>query len=227
MRLLLVEDDEQLGLALQAGLEQQGYAVDWVRDGMAAELAAMDGAHDLMLLDVALPRQDGLTVLQNLRRAGFSAVVLIITVRDEIQQRAHGLDVGADDFIVKPFAMEELTARISAALSRSRGRVQAIVMHGRVSLDPASRQVTRDGQVVSLTVREFALLRHLVENRGRIRSRDQLQDSLYSLGSSIESNAIEVHVHNLRRKLGTELIRTVHGQGYVIDLPRLGDTPRE
>lgn len=219
MRLLLVEDDEHLGRAVQTGLEQQGYAVDWVRDGVAGELAARDGQYEALLLDIGLPRQDGLAVLQALRRTGFAAPILLITARDEIQDRVHGLDAGADDFIVKPFDMDELAARLRAALRRARGRAQSVVSHGGLTVDPGSRQVTRDGQVIPLTAREFALLLHLLEHRGRIRSRSQLQESLYSWDSDIESNAIEVHVHNLRRKLGKELIRTVHGQGYVIDQP--------
>ena len=217
MRLLLVEDDEHLGRALQTGLSQQGYAVDWLQDGVAAEHAARDGDYGAMLLDIGLPRQDGMQVLHNLRRSGFAAPILIITARDEIQDRVHGLDSGADDFIVKPFDMAELGARLRAALRRAQGRPQARVQHGDISVDPASRQVTVAGQHVSITSREFALLLHMLEHRGQVRSRGQLQEALYSWDSDIESNAIEVHVHNLRRKLGKELIRTVHGQGYVID----------
>jgi two-component system, OmpR family, response regulator QseB len=217
MRLLLVEDDEHLGRAMQTGLSQQGYAVDWLQDGVSAELAARDGNYDAILLDIGLPRQDGLQMLQSLRRAGFAAPILIITARDEIGDRVHGLDSGADDFIVKPFDMEELGARLRAAHRRAQGRPQAQVLHGDICVDPASRQVTRAGQAVSLTSREFTLLLHMLEHRGRVRTRNQLQESLYSWDTDIESNAIEVHVHNLRRKLGKDLIRTVHGQGYIID----------
>jgi two-component system, OmpR family, response regulator QseB len=217
MRLLLVEDDEHLGRAMQTGLSQQGYAVDWLQDGVSAELAARDGNYDAILLDIGLPRQDGLQMLQSLRRAGFAAPILIITARDEIGDRVHGLDSGADDFIVKPFDMEELGARLRAAHRRAQGRPQAQVLHGDICVDPASRQVTRAGQAVSLTSREFTLLLHMLEHRGRVRTRNQLQESQYSWDTDIESNAIEVHVHNLRRKLGKDLIRTVHGQGYIID----------
>lgn len=217
MRLLLVEDDEHLGRALQTGLSQQGYSVDWVRDGVAGELAAVDGRYEAIVLDLGLPRQDGLQVLTNLRRGGFTAPILIITARDEIQDRVHGLDSGADDFIIKPFDLEELGARLRAAHRRAQGRPQALLRHGDLVVDPAARQVSRGEAQVPLTGREFALLMHLLEHRGRVRSRPQLEESLYSWNSDVESNAIEVHVHNLRRKLGKDLIRTVHGQGYVID----------
>jgi DNA-binding response OmpR family regulator len=217
MRLLLVEDDEHLGRALQTGLAQQGHAVDWLQDGVAAELAARDGEYDAIVLDLGLPRQDGLQLIAGLRRDGYAAPILIITARDEIRDRVQGLDMGADDFIVKPFDLEELGARLRAAHRRAVGRPQAAVVHGDIRVDPAARQVTRAGQPVALTGREFMLLLHLLEHRGRVRSRSQLQDSLYNWTSEIESNAIEVHVHNLRRKLGKDLIRTVHSQGYVID----------
>jgi DNA-binding response OmpR family regulator len=215
--LLLVEDDEHLGRALQTGLAQQGHAVDWLQDGVAAELAARDGEYDAIVLDLGLPRQDGLQLIAGLRRDGYAAPILIITARDEIRDRVQGLDMGADDFIVKPFDLEELGARLRAAHRRAVGRPQAAVVHGDIRVDPAARQVTRAGQPVALTGREFMLLLHLLEHRGRVRSRSQLQDSLYNWTSEIESNAIEVHVHNLRRKLGKDLIRTVHSQGYVID----------
>jgi two-component system, OmpR family, response regulator QseB len=217
MRLLLVEDDEHLGRALQTGLAQQGHAVDWLQDGVAAELAARDGEYDAIVLDLGLPRQDGMQVIANLRRDGFASPILIITARDEIRDRVQGLDSGADDFIVKPFDMEELGARLRAVHRRVAGRPQATVVHGDIQVDPAARQVTRAGQPVAITGREFMLLLHLLENRGRVRTRAQLQESLYNWTSEIESNAIEVHVHNLRRKLGKDLIRTVHSHGYVID----------
>lgn len=217
MRLLVVEDDEHLGRAVQTGLSQQGYSVDWVQDGVAAELAVVDGQYEAVVLDLGLPRQDGLQVLRNLRQGGFHAPILIITARDEIRDRVHGLDSGADDFIVKPFDLDELGARLRAACRRARGRPHSLLRHGDIVIDPAGRQVTRAGVVVALTAREFALLMHLLEFRGQVRTRQQLEESLYNWESDIESNAIEVHVHNLRRKLGKELVRTVHGHGYVID----------
>ena len=219
MRLLLVEDDEHLGRAVQTGLEQQGFAVDWVRDGVTGELAARDGDYEAILLDLGLPRQDGGKLLVSLRRAGFTAPILIITARDEVQDRITGLDSGADDFIVKPFDLNELAARLRAARRRATGRPQPQLTHGAITVDPAARQVRLDGQTVAVTAREFTLMVHLLEHRGQVRTRSQLQESLYNWDSEIESNAIEVHVHNLRRKLGKDLIRTVHGQGYVIDLP--------
>lgn len=222
MRLLVVEDDEHLGRAMQTGLSQQGYSVDWVQDGVAGELAARNGQYEALVLDLGLPRQDGLQVLQNLRLSGFAAPILIVTARDEIRDRVSGLDSGADDFIIKPFDLEELGARLRAVCRRARGTPQTVMHHGDICVDPAARQVTRAGVIVALTARELALLLHLLESRGRVRSRQQLEESLYSWGNDIESNAIEVHVHNLRRKLGRDLIRTVHGQGYVIDT--LADT---
>jgi len=225
MRLLLIEDDPQLGRATQTGLTQQGHAVDWVRDGIAGQAAVEDGDYAAVLLDLGLPRQDGLDVLRAIRRHGYTNPVLIITARDEIQERVLGLDTGADDFILKPFDLQELGARLRAAARRAAGRAQTVLVHDDLQVDAAARSVMRNNVVVGLTTREFALLTHLLERRGRVRSRQQLQESLYDWDSEIESNAIEVHIHNLRRKLGRELIRTVHGQGYTIDPPR-SEPPR-
>ena len=217
MRVLLVEDDAQLGKAVQTGLQQQGHAVDWVRDGIAGESAALSGEYGAVLLDLGLPRQGGMTLLQKLRAAGNQQPVLIITSRDEVPERILGLDAGADDFLVKPFDLQELGARLRAASRRAAGRAQTLISHGTLIVNPAARRVTQDGAEVQLTAREFALLLQLLENRGRVQSRTQLQDALYSWSNDIESNAVEVHVHHLRRKLGRDLIRTVHGQGYMID----------
>ncbi len=219
VRVLLVEDDAQLGQALKTGLAQRGHGVDWVRDGVAAELAARAGHYEALLLDIGLPRQDGLVVLRRLRAAGFEAPILMVTARDEIGDRVQGLDSGADDFIVKPVDLDELAARLRAAHRRSMGRSQSLLIHGELRVDPAARQTTLGGRGITLTAREFTLLQYLLEHAGQVRSRHQLQESLYGWGDEIESNAIEVHIHNLRRKLGRELIRTVHGQGYVIDAP--------
>jgi len=217
MRVLLVEDDAQLGKAVQTGLQQQGHAVDWVRDGVAGESAALSGEYGAVLLDLGLPRQGGMSLLQKLRAAGNQQPVLIITSRDEVPERILGLDAGADDFLVKPFDLQELGARLRAASRRAAGRAQTLISHGTLVVNPAARKVTQAGTEVQLTAREFALLLQLLENRGRVQSRTQLQDALYSWSNDIESNAVEVHVHHLRRKLGRELIRTVHGQGYTID----------
>lgn len=216
MRVLLVEDDTLLGKAVRTGLEQQGHAVDWVRDGIEAESAAFAGNYGAVLLDLGLPRQDGMKVLANLRRKGFAQPVLIVTARDQIPERVVGLDAGADDFIIKPFDLEELGARLRAAERRFNGRPQPEIAYGDLSVDPAARRVTWRGELVSLTAREYALLIHLLNYRGRVQTRDQLQEALYSWGDEIESNAVEVHIHHLRRKFAKNLIRTVHGHGYFI-----------
>ncbi len=216
MRVLLVEDDALLGSAVRTGLQQQGHAVDWVRDGIQAEEAALLGSYGAVLLDLGLPRQDGMQVLGNLRRKGLDLPVLIITARDQIPDRVIGLDAGADDFILKPVDMDELGARLRAAVRRYSGRPQPQLVYGELTVDPAARSVSLRGTPVALAAREYALLFHFLTHRGRIQTREQLQEALYSWGDEIESNAVEVHVHHLRRKLGKELIRTVHGQGYVM-----------
>lgn len=219
MRVLLIEDDAMLGKAVQTGLQQQGHAVDWVRDGVTGETAALGSEYAAVLLDLGLPRQSGMQLLEKLRRGGYQQPVIIITSRDEIPERILGLDAGADDFLVKPFDLDELGARLRAAVRRAVGRAAAIVEHGTLRVDPASHSVRRGNVSIALTAREFTLLLQLLEHRGRVQSRTQLQDALYSWGNDIESNAVEVHVHHLRRKLGRELIRTVHGHGYMIDVP--------
>lgn len=216
MRVLLVEDDALLGAAVRIGLEQQGHAVDWVRDGVQAENAALLNGYGAVLLDLGLPRQDGMQVLRNLRRKGVEVPVLIITARDQIPDRVIGLDAGADDFILKPFDLDELGARVRAASRRYNGRANPKMAYGDVTVDPAARSVTLCGSPVALGSREYALLVHFLTHRGRVQSREQLQEALYSWGEEVESNAVEVHVHHLRRKLGRQLIRTVHGEGYVV-----------
>jgi two-component system, OmpR family, response regulator QseB len=217
MRVLLVEDDALLGKAVQAGLQQQGHAVDWVRDGISGENAVLSGDYGAVLLDLGLPRQGGMQLLEKIRRAGFVQPVIIITSRDEIPDRVLGLDKGADDFLIKPFDLEELAARLRAAARRAAGRAQAVIEHGTLRVDPAARSVTLAGRDAALTAREFALLLQLLEHRGRVLSRTQLQESVYNWSNDVESNTVEVHIHHLRRKLGRELIRTVHGHGYMID----------
>ncbi|MFT3906845.1 MAG: response regulator [Steroidobacteraceae bacterium] len=216
MRILLVEDDAMLGKAVSTGLSQLGNAVDWVHDGRSAIEAAHANEYHAMVLDLGLPRADGMEVLSRLRRNGWSVPVIIITARDSVQDRVGGLDGGADDFIVKPFDMGELGARLRAVVRRGAGRTQALLEHGPLALDSAGRVVTLDGQPVQLTPREFTLLQQLLEHRGQVLSRAQLEENMYSWAQEIESNAIEVHVHHLRRKLGKDLIRTVHGLGYTI-----------
>ena len=214
MRLLLAEDDNMIGEAVRAGLRRQGFAVDWVRDGVAAEQALLGEAYDACLLDLGLPRKAGLDVLRRLRERGSTLPVLVLTARDAITDRVDGLDAGADDYVVKPFDLAELAARIRAVTRRKGGRAQPVIEHGEVTLDPATREVRRNGELVALSPREFALLQALLEHPGRILSRAQLEERLYGWGEEIESNVVEVHLHTLRRKLGADFIRNVRGVGY-------------
>jgi DNA-binding response OmpR family regulator len=216
MRVLLVEDDPLLGTAVKVGLEQQGFVVDWVRDGVQAELAALDGNPAAVLLDLGLPRRDGMRVLTRLRRRDFQQPVLVITARDKIPDRILALDSGADDFIIKPFDVLELGARLRASLRRQMRQAQPDLVHGDIRVDMASRRVTQAGRPVRLTGLEYALLLHLMTHVGRLHTRSQLREALYSWDRHVESNALEVHIHHLRSKLGHELIRTVHGQGYIL-----------
>ena len=216
MRLLLVEDDEQLGRATQAGLAEAGFAVDWVRDGVAADAALSTEDFAAVVLDLGLPRRSGLEVLARLRAAGKKTPVLILTARDAIEDRVKGLDTGADDYVVKPFRLEELAARLRALVRRSHGAAAPVLKVGPITLDPATRAVTCRGRSVELSTREFGVLRELMLNAGRVLSRDQLQSRVYRWGEEVESNAIEVHVHHLRRKLFAEAIRTIRGVGYMM-----------
>ena len=216
MRILLAEDDELLGVGLRAGLQQQGFEVDWVRDGQAAlrELLALD--YEAAVLDLGLPRLDGMEVLAALREQGRSLPVLVLTARDAVQSRIAGLDTGADDYVVKPVDLHELAARLRALVRRAHGLQQTVLQAGQVQLDPVGHVVTLAGQPVDLAQREYALLHGLMRNPGRILSREQLEAQIYSWGSEVASNAVEVHVSHLRRKLGANLIDTVRGLGYRI-----------
>jgi two-component system response regulator QseB len=214
MRLLLVEDDGMIGEAVRLGLRKQGLAVDWVQDGLAARTALSTETFDLVLLDLGLPKLDGLQVLKWLRGTGSKVPVLILTARDSVNDRIRGLDAGADDYIVKPFDFDELAARVRAVLRRQSGRAENVVEHLGVTLDPASHEVTRAGAPVNLSHREFALLEALLERPGQVLSRAQLEERLYGWGEEVESNAVEVHIHNLRKKLGAEYIQNVRGVGY-------------
>ncbi len=216
MRLLLVEDDHMIGEAVRLGLRKQGVAVDWVQDGNAAKTALSTETFDLVLLDLGLPRLDGLQVLKWLRGAGNKVPVLILTARDSVNDRIKGLDAGADDYLVKPFDFDELAARVRAVLRRQSGRAENLVEHLGVTLDPASHEVTRAGEPVSLSHREFALLEALLERPGQVLSRAQLEERLYGWGEEVESNAVEVHIHNLRKKLGADYIQNVRGVGYKV-----------
>lgn len=217
MRILLVEDDPQLGRATQLGLDQLGYAVDWVQSAEDAEISIKLHQYQCLLLDLGLPRQDGMSLLKKMRAAGFEQSILILTARDQIPDRIMGLDSGADDFIVKPYDLDELAARIRSVRRRLVGRSREILSHRGVEMDTAARQVKLHGESVSLTTREFNILQILFEHLGQIITKDQLEQALYSWGDEIESNTIQVHIHHLRKKLGKELIRTLHAVGYVID----------
>lgn len=216
MRLLLAEDDPQLGDGLMVGLRQLGYAVDWVRDGVAADLALKNETFDLLVLDLGLPRLDGMAVLKELRSRGQALPVLVLTARDATGDKIAGLDSGADDYLVKPVQLDELAARIRALVRRSAGRARPLLQHGELVLDPAAQQVTLGGVPVVLSVREFSLLQALIENAGRVMTRAQLESALYGWRDEPDSNAIEVHVHHLRKKLGNELIKTLRGVGYMV-----------
>lgn len=217
MRILLVEDDPQLGRATRLGLDQSGYAVDWVQSAEDAEISIKLHHYQCLLLDLGLPRQDGMSLLKKLRASGFDESILILTARDQVPDRIMGLDSGADDFIVKPYDLDELAARIRSVRRRLAGRSREVLSHRGVEIDTAARQVKLHGESISLTTREFNILQILFEHIGQIISKDQLEQALYSWGDEIESNTIQVHIHHLRKKLGKELIRTLHAVGYVID----------
>lgn len=216
MRILLVEDDPQLGDGLTVGLRQAGFAVDWVRDGQAADHALASESFDLMVLDLGLPRLSGMEVLNRLRGRGQELPVLILTARDATGDKVAGLDAGADDYLVKPIDLDELAARIRALTRRAAGRAAPVLQHGELVVDPAARSVTLAGKPVELPTREFAILQMLLENAGRVLSRSQLEQSVYGWREEPDSNALEVHIHHLRKKLGAELIRTLRGVGYSI-----------
>jgi two-component system OmpR family response regulator/two-component system response regulator QseB len=220
MRILVVEDDSLLGDALKAGLRQRGFDADWVTDGVAAELALHGASFAAVVLDLGLPRLDGIALLRKERAKGSRIPVLILTARDAIDERIRGLDSGADDYVIKPVDLDELAARLRALVRRSRGEAAPALQAGELRLDPAARTVTYRGKPIELKAKEFNLLQELLLNAGRVLSREQLEERLYAWGEEVESNAVEVHVHHLRRKLAPELIRTVRGVGYL--LPRDG-----
>ena len=217
MRLLLVEDDLMVGAAVRKGLRLDGFAVDWVQDGKTAETAVAQEDYELLLLDLGLPKKNGLDVLKSLRAHGCRIPVLILTARDAVSDRVAGLDAGADDYLIKPFDLEELAARIRALLRRQSGRADPIIEVGQVTLNPATHEVRLQGSEVSLSAREFALLRAFLDRPGAVLSRAQLEEKLYGWDDSIESNAVEVYIHALRKKLGSDFIKNVRGVGYMVN----------
>lgn len=216
MRLLVVEDDAMVGDGLCRGLRQDGFTVDWVEEAEGAELALDTTAYDLIVLDLGLPGRSGMELLSDWRQGGRETPVLILTARDAVNDRVKGLDGGADDYLVKPFDLDELAARIRALLRRRAGRARPVLTHGDVMLDPASHEVTCRGQAVALSPREFAVLSILMDKPGAVLSRATLEERLYGWNEEVESNAVEVHIHHLRRKLGSDFIRTLRGAGYYL-----------
>ena len=216
MRLLLVEDDSMIGESVRQGLRQDGFTVDWVRDGRAAELALANEVYDLLLLDLGLPKKEGLEVLKTLRHKGNTIPVMILTARDAVADRVRGLDAGADDYLVKPFDLDELAARIRALLRRRSGRAEPVIRVGALMLNPATREVMLNGEPVTLSAREFALLAALLDRPGAVLSREQLEEKLYGWDDEIESNTVEVYIHSLRKKFGADFIKNVRGVGYMV-----------
>ena len=217
MRVLLVEDDALLGDGVRAGLKQAGFAVDWTQDGQAAKLALETEEYAVIVLDLGLPKLNGTELLKWLRGHESKTPVLILTARDTVADRITGLNAGADDYLIKPFDLDELIARLHALLRRSVGQVTLTLRHGDIELTPSTHQVRKNGQAVDLSAREFSLLHELLLHIGRVQSREQLEQHLYGWGEEVESNSVEVHVHHLRKKFGATLIRTLRGVGYVID----------
>lgn len=216
MRLLLVEDDPILGNGIEAGLRQAGFTVDWTRDGRSAQLALETTRYELVVLDLGLPRVSGMELLRQLRTRGSDLPVLVLTARDTVRDRVSGLEAGADDYLIKPFDLSELVARIRALLRRAHGRSVDAIRYRDLVLRPESLTVTRGDETIALSGRECAILVELLDHQGTALSRARLEESLYGWHDEIESNAIEVHIHNLRRKLGSELIRTIRGVGYLV-----------
>jgi DNA-binding response OmpR family regulator len=216
VRILVVEDDAMIAQGLQTGLRQAGFAVDCTHDGRRAALALQSERFDLVLLDLGLPGRDGLEVLRELRRRGDATPVIVLTARDDKETRVGGLDAGADDYIVKPFDLDEVTARIRSVLRRAAGRGDSSIQHGDLRLDPVTRVVARAGVPVNLSAHEFAVLEALLQRPGAVLSRAQLEDRLYGWQEQIGSNAVEVYIHGLRRKLGNDAIRTLRGVGYFV-----------
>lgn len=221
MRILLVEDDDLLGDATKAGLTSDGYNVEWLKDGIQAESALKSSKFDGIVLDLGLPGKDGLAVLKSMRSRGDATPVLILTARDLVDDKIKGLDAGADDYLIKPFDLDELFARLRALIRRSLGRADPVIKIGSISLNPASHEVLFDNTIVDLSQREFSLLQLLIESSGHVLSRDYLEERIYGWNKDIESNALEVHIHHLRKKLGNSFIKTIRGVGYIIQKEKI------
>ncbi len=217
MRILLVEDDELLGDGLRAGLRHCGFAPDWLRDGVSARSALKTEDYAAVVLDLGLPRLDGLSLLRELRAAGARVPVLVLTARDALNDRIEGLDSGADDYVIKPVDLDELAARLRALIRRSGGQAAPTLRVGTLELDPAARRAHLNGEALELPAKELAILEMLMRNAGKVISRAQLESALYGWSEGVESNAVEVHIHHLRRKLGAETIRTLRGVGYLLE----------
>jgi two-component system response regulator QseB len=216
MRLLLIEDDRMIGEALRRGLREEGFSVDWIDDGKAAELAFREPGYDAAILDLGLPGKDGLKVLADVRAAGCTLPVIVLTARDAVPDRIRGLDSGADDYLGKPFDLNELAARLRALVRRRGGRAVPLLQHAGLVLNPATREAELHGEPLALSAREFTLLEILLARPGVVLSRGQIEDKLYGWGEEIGSNTIEVYIHMLRRKLGQDFIRNVRGAGYMV-----------
>lgn len=217
MRLLLVEDDVLLGKGLKSGLTQAGYQVEWLQDGSHATQALSNEKFDLVVLDLMLPGESGMSVLTKARKAGNDTPILLLTARDNVSDRVEGLDKGADDYLTKPFDLDELCARLRALQRRNSGRAEPLIKHGNITLDPAAHRVLKNDEPINMSGREFALLHYLLENAGRAVSRTRLEETLYGWDGDVESNSLEVFVHHIRKKLGSDLIRTIRGVGYMIE----------
>ncbi len=219
MRILLVEDDELLGDGIRNGLKHYGHTVDWVKNGKSAfdAISAAYESFDIIVLDLGLPKMSGLEVLRGIRKKNIRTPVVILTARETVDDRVNGLDAGADDYLTKPFDLDELCARMRALQRRAKDRVKTVIKYGEITLDPAAHTVQKNEVETPVSRREFALLQKLLENAGRVISREQLNQTLYGWGENIDSNALEVHIHNLRKRFGAQLIRTIRGVGYMVD----------
>lgn len=222
MRLLLVEDDAILGDGLKTGLTMEGYAVDWLTDGAQADEALRLNKYDLIVLDLGLPRMDGMSILKALRKRKNRTPVLVLTARDAVTDRVAGLDGGADDFVVKPFDLAEICARLRALARRHDGNGSPLIEHQGISIDPAAHRVYENGKPLELSAKEYEVLYFLMTHIGQVSSRARLEETLYAWGSEVESNAVEVHIHHLRKKINANLIRTIRGVGYIIDADEAG-----